>query len=707
MSILKKTILMVVCITIILFSLVYLASNLIYLKGFEDLERKILTQDIGRVEDAITVTLETLEAFCTDWAEWDDTYYFALHENSNYIERNLMDDTFINSEINIFIVLNNVGEMIYGKFYDLDKMEENAPPGDLPVFISSLAAADVKRPGEGISGIAVLSGQPALISCRPILTSKQEGPSAGYLVVGRYTGALFIRTLSRTTGLAISLLNTTTANIDEETANVLKELTATGGTYVETQKNNMIAGYGMVNDLSGNPAFIIKVTAPRDIFIQGIKAVAYLHASLFLIAIVLCVAFVFFFRKLIISRLTSLSNAVHSIGSRGEISNRVEVKGKDELSRLADNINHMLESLEKSEKRRQSQKEIIGNIITFTPNGVVAVNQDNTITLVNEAFRAIFDMKNRSLIGEKLEDLPELSEIAIEINNFRLSRMNSLKKELQWVRDGVKKIFIASFARLKEEEQYILYLTDISEERSKQESLYLTDRLASIGEMASGIAHELNNPLTSIIGLSEIVMRDKVPESVKEDMEMIKSESHRAAGIVRNLLSFARKNATFKQPANINAILNDVLRLRSYEHGVNNIKVIKEFDNELPDILVDHSQIQQVFINIILNAEYAMTSAHGKGTLRIKTQRTDDMVKISFTDDGPGIEPGNLRHIFDPFFTTKEAGKGTGLGLSISYGIIAAHNGQIYATSEYGKGATFTIELPLSSHDIKEAKQNA
>ena len=165
--------------------------------------------------------------------------------------------------------------------------------------------------------------------------------------------------------------------------------------------------------------------------------------------------------------------------------------------------------------------------------------------------------------------------------------------------------------------------------------MYLTDRLASIGEMASGIAHELNNPLTSIIGLSEIVMRDEVPESVKEDMGLIKSESHRAAGIVRNLLSFARKNAALKQPANINKIINDVLRLRSYEHGVNNIKIIKELDNNLPDIMVDYSQIQQVVINIILNAEYAMVNAHGKGILKIKTETADNMLRITFTDDGP------------------------------------------------------------------------
>jgi signal transduction histidine kinase len=409
----------------------------------------------------------------------------------------------------------------------------------------------------------------------------------------------------------------------------------------------------------------------------------------------------------VLNRLTSLSNTVNTIGSKGDISSRVSVKGKDELSGLADNINNMLDSLQKSEAGRQSQKEVISHINKNTPNGVLAIDNSDRIILFNETFRNMLGLKNGDIIGSKLDELPVLSRIAMEIKRFKESRSSNLTKELQYLRNGLNRIYIANFARLTEEELYILYLTDISDERARQENLYLTDRLASIGEMASGIAHELNNPLTSIIGLSEIVSREDIPESIQEDMSLIKSESHRAAGIVRNLLSFARKSATVKQPAYINKIVLDVIRLRSYEHGVNNIKAIQELDPRLPEIMIDYSQIQQVFINIILNAEHAMVQAHGKGTLIVKTEQADKMVRISFIDDGPGIEPQNLRRIFDPFFTTKEPGKGTGLGLSISYGIVTAHKGQIYAKSEFGKGATFVIELPLHYTDTKETKQDA
>jgi signal transduction histidine kinase len=366
----------------------------------------------------------------------------------------------------------------------------------------------------------------------------------------------------------------------------------------------------------------------------------------------------------------------------------------------------MLYSLEKSEVKGQSQKEIIGHIMANTPNGILAIDNSGYINMVNEVFRDMFDLKDGSIMGRKVEDITNLSDIAVAIKKFRESRAVSFTDELQSLRNGVDRIYIANFARLNEEELYIIYLTDITDERTKQESLYLTDRLASIGEMASGIAHELNNPLTSIIGLSEIVAREDIPDGIREDMGLIKSESHRAATIVRNLLSFARKNSTVKQPTLINKIILDVLKLRSYEHGVNNIRITLELNPNLPEIMVDHAQIQQVFINIILNAEHAMVHAHGKGTLKIKTEIDGTMLKITFIDDGPGIETQNLRRIFDPFFTTKEVGKGTGLGLSISYGIVTAHNGQIYAASEFGHGATFIIELPLDSTDTKETKQH-
>jgi signal transduction histidine kinase len=232
----------------------------------------------------------------------------------------------------------------------------------------------------------------------------------------------------------------------------------------------------------------------------------------------------------------------------------------------------------------------------------------------------------------------------------------------------------------------------------------MTDRLASIGELAAGAAHELNNPLTSIIGFSQLLMEREVPDDIRENLKLINTEAQRAASVTRNLLTFARKHAPAKEPNQINNIIEGVLRLRAHEHKTNSIEVERQFDPDLPEVMVDYFQMQQVFLNIIINAEYFMIQAHNRGMLTITTKRQNGSVGISFTDDGPGIPQENLRRIFDPFFTTKEAGKGTGLGLSICHGIVTEHGGHICAASQPGKGATICIELPINGSNHVEVK---
>jgi signal transduction histidine kinase len=243
----------------------------------------------------------------------------------------------------------------------------------------------------------------------------------------------------------------------------------------------------------------------------------------------------------------------------------------------------------------------------------------------------------------------------------------------------------------------IIVSRDVTQQKRIEEQLILTDRLASIGELSSGIAHELNNPLTSVIGFSQLLMEGDVPENIREELGTVYSEAQRAASIVKNLLTFARKHAPVKQMSQVNTVVEDVLRLRSYEQKVNNIEVETRLDANLPQIMMDHFQMQQVFLNIVVNAESAMLEANHRGKLAITSEKAGDMVKVTFADDGPGISKENLKHIFDPFFTTKEVGKGTGLGLSICHGIVIEHNGNISAASKNGQGAAFIIELPLGA----------
>jgi len=239
---------------------------------------------------------------------------------------------------------------------------------------------------------------------------------------------------------------------------------------------------------------------------------------------------------------------------------------------------------------------------------------------------------------------------------------------------------------------------DISNEKLLQQQLIQSEKLSAIGELISGIAHELNNPLTGVMGYSQLLqMRGDLDERARDSLVKINNLATRCQKIVQNLLSFARKQKPERTLTSVNEILDRTVELRSYELQVNNIEILLELDPHLPRTIADAHQLQQVFLNVITNAEQAMLEAKGRGRLTIRT-RSDSArgrVIIEIADDGPGIPEQHLTRIFDPFFTTKEVGKGTGLGLSLSYGIIKEHAGNIYARSRLGEGSTFVIELPI------------
>jgi PAS domain S-box-containing protein len=238
----------------------------------------------------------------------------------------------------------------------------------------------------------------------------------------------------------------------------------------------------------------------------------------------------------------------------------------------------------------------------------------------------------------------------------------------------------------------------IEEEKERiEEKAQIASRLTAIGEMAAGVAHEINNPLTSVLGFSQMIMeKENIPEDLKANLRMIADGSQRMAEIVKRLLMFARQAKPFKTSVNINEIIENTLKLRDYVLKTNSIEVLARLDPELPWVSADPGQMQQVFLNLIVNAEQAMVKAHGRGTLTISTEKKGNNIRVSVKDDGPGISKENLGRLFEPFFTTKDPGEGTGLGLSLSRSIILEHNGTINVESELRHGATFIIELPVT-----------
>jgi two-component system NtrC family sensor kinase len=254
-------------------------------------------------------------------------------------------------------------------------------------------------------------------------------------------------------------------------------------------------------------------------------------------------------------------------------------------------------------------------------------------------------------------------------------------------------------------------MRDVSERKKLEDQardlyhqLLQAEKLAALGQTISGVAHELNNPLATILTWAErLSQMAHADESTRRGLEAILSESERAARIVRNLLTFARKRHTTRAMIDINQVVRETLALRSYEQRVTNIVIIEALAAGLPQVFADPHQIQQVLLNLIINAEQAMLSANGRGTLVVRSWHDPEReaVVLEVNDDGPGVPEEVQPKIFDPFFTTKEVGKGTGLGLTVAYAILQEHGGRISVRSVPGTGASFFVELPTRGGPLR------
>ncbi len=231
--------------------------------------------------------------------------------------------------------------------------------------------------------------------------------------------------------------------------------------------------------------------------------------------------------------------------------------------------------------------------------------------------------------------------------------------------------------------------------KTTQAHLIQSEKLSGIGEFVAGVAHELNNPLTSVMGFSELLGRADVNPQHKRHLDMIHKSALRCQKIVQSLLSFARRHQPERKLSSVNELVQNAVEFLAYQLRTSSIEVETQLDPHLPNAMVDPHQVQQVFLNVINNARQAMEAHQPSGSIRIRTEICGDHVRITFQDNGPGISEQNLSKVFDPFFTTKEIGKGTGLGLSLCYGIIKEHGGTIVVKSKPAGGATFVIELPL------------
>lgn len=415
----------------------------------------------------------------------------------------------------------------------------------------------------------------------------------------------------------------------------------------------------------------------------------------------------YYIARMIVKPVSALRKGTELFGS-GHRDTRLPVLSEDEIGQLTRSFNKMAASIKERDEEIQKRNREWDNTFNSITDLVAIYNKGYRIVKANKAFARKFNTTPDELIGKKCG---EVFTNGMEWGLCSHSRTLETKEAFQEeVYDPVTggTLMITTSPLFDENKQFIgsvLVAKDITEYKNLQAQLLHTEKLAAVGELASGIAHELNNPLCGIMGFSELLLEREKNEKKKGILAKMLNETQRSQKIIQNLLSFVRANKQEMMHVEVNKIILDTLDLKVREFKNNNIDVIKRLSDPLPKINGNFMQLQQVILNILTNAQMALLDfKKEKKEIIIETRlKTDNdespgersTVEILIKDNGSGIVPEHLSKIFNPFFTTKEAGKGTGLGLSISYGIIKEHNGRIYAESKIGEGAVFHIELPV------------
>jgi len=355
--------------------------------------------------------------------------------------------------------------------------------------------------------------------------------------------------------------------------------------------------------------------------------------------------------------------------------------------------------------QQQSEQETLArsearyrNLIESASDAIVTLDANGRFTTVNHAAEIVSGYRRGELVGLWFAPLLPDDELPKALANFQkaLAGETGLFESQFYRKDGEIRFISITYSTPQKDEEVLCLIRDVTDQKMLQEQLIQSEKMSAIGQLVSGVAHELNNPLAGISAFAQLLLSEKrFPPDQRTAAEMIYAEARRASRIVQNLLTFARQHKPERTPTQVNQVLDDTLELRGYELRVRGIDVQRDYDEQVPETMADAHQLQQVFLNLITNAEQAMErSERDKQRLTVRTRRAGDMLRIDIEDTGPGIPPNLLERIFNPFFTTKPTGSGTGLGLSISLGIVREHEGRIWAENA-AQGARFVIELPI------------
>ncbi len=706
--------------------LLFFISRNILLDTFVELENQNVYQNTERVLSTLSGEVSHLEATTGDRAAWNDTYAFIEDANPEYIESNLIDGTFIKLRLNLMIFIDSAGQTIFGKAFDLNNEEEIPVPQSLQ---GHLAPGDIllTHPDteSSISGIILLPEGPMLITSRPILTSEDEGPLRGTLVMGRYLDATEMGRLAEATGLSLTLHQFSDPRIPADFQAVRSSLSEETPIIVRPLNEQSIAGYTLMQDIYRKPSLVLRVDMPRDIYQQGQSTISYLILSIVGIGLIFGLAAVLFLERQVLSRLFHLSKNVINIGTSGDLSARVSIEGEDEISNLAGTINGMLAALQESESELRESEERYRLLAENVKDVIWTTDLNLRFTYISPSVTSVLGYSleeakalpseelltpsSHEMVKKALAETPTVENI----KELDLPWAPTLELELKCKNGATVWVEITTTFLPDADGRPIGFIgvgRDITERKKAEEKLQelyneekglRKDLEAEINkrvEFTRALVHELKTPITPVLASSELLLEELESGPLLDLAQNINQGAYNLNQRIDELLDLARGEVGMLRleptAVDLRQLLQNIVdSLRPM--ALKNKQVLSfESPSALPAVWADEDRLRQVVLNLINNA-FKFTPAGGKITLRAKEAGADLIVEVQ--DTGRGMSKEGQQWLFEPYHRLEsEVGhlSGLGLGLSLAKTLVELHGGKIWVKSEKGKGSTFGFSIP-------------
>ena len=704
--------------------LTYITSRFTFMRGLEEIEERDTSKRVEQALGALSYLISDLEADTADWAAWDDTYAFIEDGNDEYIQANLVDETFITLRLNLILFVHSSGNIVFSKAFDLENEKEASIPQDLLAHLSAnsilLSQADTHN---FTSGFIALKRDPMLIASQPILTSEDKGPARGTLIFARYLDSEAINELTRITLFPITMRPVDNL-VNGDFRDALSLLSPGKPILVKSLNTQYISGYTLLKDIYGKPTLVIKVDVPRDAYQLGQLTTSYYILSILGVGVLVGTITMFLIQKQVLSRFTTLIRGIDHIATSGDTASRISLGGKDELTLVAGTINGMLAALHEAEGEIREREERYRDLFENATDLIQSVTIDGHFLYVNEAWQKTLGYSEEDISNLSLWDIihPDYISSCRETFQKVISGKPVDNIETVFITKGGESITIEGNISCRFEEGEAVstrgIFHNITERKQAEEQLQLLykheremreqleDEIKKRTEFTRALVHELRTPITPVLAATELLLEEITDE---RSLKLVQSIDRSASNLNRRideLIDLIRGETDMLPlnliPVEVVSLLQDI--------GLEMMPVALRDGHSLtvdlpasnPVISADRDRLRQIIQNLLNNA-LKFTPAGGEIILRAREDGANLVVEVQ--DMGPGISEEDQTRLFDPYYRRvedRERLSGLGLGLALAKRLVELHGGRIWVKSEKDQGSTFSFSLPLETTNQKE-----